>query len=1145
MIKSKKPDMFPNFQGEVKDARFSLETRVLATFAAAILLIIALASLTWKVSRDADDAALLVSRTHEVLDSLSHARGDTLLVESSTLRYTISGDAARLAERDAAISARETSLRRIKELTADDASQQARWTRLREVVDARLAISSRAVLLRETKGFEATRAYSASAPVRETREQLFQVLREIEDEERRRLQERSAERVHAREMSVVAGALASFALIALLSAAYLLVRRQLRASKSSRRALDGANTRIQSILNTVADGIIAINELGIVETLNPATERIFGYSSAEVVGQNIKMLMPEPYHSQHDGYIDRYRTTGEARIFGSYLEVMGRRKDGSTFPMEVVVNEMRLGDKSHFTGIVRDITERKQANDQQAKNAKELADFKAALDQHAIVATTDARGNISYVNDKFCAISKYAREELIGQNHRIINSRHHPQAFFNELWQTIRSGRVWKGEIKNRAKDGTFYWVDTTIVPFLDELGQPVQYIAIRADITARKNAELALQESQKKLSGLFELSPLGIALTDMNGRYLEFNEAYRAICGYPAKELNNLDYWTLTPSEYREQESAQLESLKKTGRYGPYEKTYRQKDGRLIPIRLNGILVADQAGQPQIWSIVEDITDSKQAEQAMIAARDEADRANSAKDSFLATMSHEIRTPIGGLMGMLELLGYTPLNSDQRETVQAAMDSGQSLLRIVNDILDWSKIEAGKLELAPQPTSIAQLVSGVVNTYARVASAKSLILEQRIDARLSPAHLVDPLRLSQVLNNFVSNALKFTPKGQIEVSAELLGQQDGAEQVRFSVKDTGIGITKDVQKHLFQNYSQGSADTARMYGGTGLGLSICRSLADMMDGQIELESTPGMGSTFSITLTLPVSSMGVEQLLIAPVMMDLTHMQSNLHEGAKADSPVILVVDDHPINRRLMAIQLGILGLRAETAENGKAALAVWQDGKFDLIITDCHMPQMDGYELTQTIRKLEAEKARPRTPVIAWTANALAGEEERCHAAGMDALLVKPADLARLKATLSKCLIITNTPKPPVAVKHEQSGRAEAVPFDIEILNQLSEDAVEKAEILQDFMAQTLSDLADLKAVLEMQDIPASVRIAHRMKGASRMVGANELAAACMAVENSAQQGKLEGADAVTAALERLVAYLAEESGTNKVKK
>jgi PAS domain S-box-containing protein len=343
------------------DARISFETRVLAAFVAAMLVIIALASLSWKVARDADDTALLVSRTHEVLDGLAEAKGYTSLIEASTLRYMIHGDAGQLAERDLAISAREALLRRIKPLTADSASQQKRWTQLREATDERIAISRRLTLLLETSGFEAARSYGASAHVLETRQRYLQVLHEMEEEERRRLEERRDKRLRASEMTVVAGALATLALVALLSAAFFMIRRQLRATEADRRALEVASVRLQTILDTVVDGIITINERGIVETLNPAAEFIFGYTATEVIGHNINMLMPEPYHSQHDGYIDRYLTSGRARIFGSYLEVMGRRKDGSTFPMEVAVNEMRLGDKSHFTGIVRDITERKQA----------------------------------------------------------------------------------------------------------------------------------------------------------------------------------------------------------------------------------------------------------------------------------------------------------------------------------------------------------------------------------------------------------------------------------------------------------------------------------------------------------------------------------------------------------------------------------------------------------------------------------------------------------------------------------------------------------------------------------------------------------------------------------------------------------------
>lgn len=769
------------------------------------------------------------------------------------------------------------------------------------------------------------------------------------------------------------------------------------------------NSQLGNFFEISLDMLCISGADGYFKRVNPAFTQTLGWSTEEMLARPFLDFVHHDDHVATLGEVERLLARGG----NSTLRFENRclHKDGSYRLLSWVCAHNSNG---LIFSTARDMTAVGQEAAQQAGSIRELADFKAALDQHAIVATTDARGTITYANDKFCAISKYARAELIGQNHRLINSGYHPQTFFDELWQTIASGRVWKGEIRNRAKDGTFYWVDTTIVPFLDAQGKPFQYIAIRADINERKRVEAAL-----------------------------------------------------------------------------------------------------------------------------LSARDAADRASLAKDSFLATMSHEIRTPLGGLMGMLELLGFTPLNHDQRETVQAAMDSGQSLLRIVNDILDWSKIEAGKLALSPQPTSLARLVASVVNTYARVASARSLIVEQHIDARLDSSHLVDPLRLSQVLNNFVSNALKFTPKGQVEVRADLLDRDDGVERVRFSVRDTGIGIAPDVQANLFQSFQQGTSDTARMYGGTGLGLSICRSLADMMGGQIDLESAPGTGSTFSITLTLPVSQQAAEPLPVAPVVMDVTHMPANIHKEAKADAPLVLVVDDHPINRKLMEIQLGILGLRSEMAENGEAALARWRDGKFDLIITDCHMPKMDGYALTRALRKHEADDARHRTPVIAWTANALVGEAERCHAAGMDELLVKPADLARLKATLSKCLIVA---KP---AGHGAPGFTAAAPIDFKVLNELTGDAAENAEILRDFMQQTRSDLAALEDAQQKRDIPASVRVAHRMKGASRMVGAGELAAVCMAAENAARQGKLEGADAVASALERLVKFLAEEASRDEVKK
>ncbi|MBI4190527.1 MAG: PAS domain S-box protein [Betaproteobacteria bacterium] len=434
------------------DVRFSFETKVVAAFAAAVLVVAVLAATTWKVSRDALEAALQMSHTQEVLNNLAHARGATLLIESITRGYVISGNAGPLAERDAAMSARETSLRRIKDLTADNARQQERWTRLREAVDERIALSKRSVLLRETEGFEAARAHSASAPVRETRERYLQVLREMEGEERRLLDERSAEQLRAQEITVATGALAALALVVLLTATYFLIRRQMRATEASRHALELANTSIRAILDTVVDGIITIDERRIVETVNPSAERIFGYAASEVIGHNVKMLMPEPYRSQHDGYLEHYRTTGEARVIGIGREVVGRRKDGSTFPLELAVSEMRLGGERHFTGVVRDITERKQKeqeikalNVELSHRAARLEAANKELESFSYSVSHDLRAPLRAVDGFAQMLEEDYAGKLDAEGHRLLgvirDSSRKMGNLIDDLLQFSRLGR--------------------------------------------------------------------------------------------------------------------------------------------------------------------------------------------------------------------------------------------------------------------------------------------------------------------------------------------------------------------------------------------------------------------------------------------------------------------------------------------------------------------------------------------------------------------------------------------------------------------------------------------------------------------------------------------------------------------------------
>jgi two-component system, NarL family, sensor histidine kinase EvgS len=755
---------------------------------------------------------------------------------------------------------------------------------------------------------------------------------------------------------------------------------------TARRLLEAAQAlldhrRLQAILDTVADGVITIDECGEVETINPAGERIFGYASAEVVARNIKMLMPESCHSQHDDYLEHCRSSSEA--LGIRREVVGRRKDGTIFPIELALNGMRLGGERRYTGIVRDLSERKQTVEQ---------------------------------------------------------------------------------------------------------------------------------------LSLFFTLSLDILAIWTVNGYFTRVNPAFSKTVGWSTEEILERPILELVHPDDRAATIREIEKMASTGENVlQFENRYLHKDGSIRVLSWRSVFYEGGV----VFSSARDVTGVREAEQAVVAA----------KDAFLATMSHEIRTPLNGLLGMLELLSLWQLDGEQGETLEIARESGRGLVRIIDDILDFAKITAGKLEIRPGPVSIAQLLRRVIDTFHAVASAKDLTLRQTVDSRISPSLLADSLRVSQILNNLVSNALKFTTAGYVEMRAELLGRKDGTDTVRLSVKDTGVGMEPEVQQRLFQPFEQASAFTAGLYGGTGLGLSISRRLAEMMGGTVEVKSALGEGTTMSLTLSLLVSD-------VAPAVLRDTKMPAVtplLVATSSGESPMVLAVDDHSTNRNLLARQIAALGLRVQTAVDGLEALAMWRGGGIALVVTDCNMPQLDGYALSRVIREIEAKEGRPRTPIIAWTANVLPAAVGLCHAADMDEILTKPAGLGVLKATLSKWLPFAATTTSSEDAADVGSSATQTAPIDFAELDKIAVTAADRAEILLDFMTQTRSDLAGLRVAVTTQNLPARVRIAHRMKGSSRMVGAQDLAAASETMEHAVGHGSPEDAMvAMDQALERLESHL-----------
>jgi PAS domain S-box-containing protein len=683
--------------------------------------------------------------------------------------------------------------------------------------------------------------------------------------------------------------------------------------------------------------------------------------------------------------------------------------------------------------------------------------------------------------------------------------------------------------------DGLVHWIRSSAALRVDPDGSVV-WNGYWADVTGQKVAE-------EERDSFFTMSLDLLCTIGHNGHFKRANPAFTQALGWSNEELLGRPFVEfLHPDDAARSLEAYEQQKAHGGAIQHFENRFLHKDGSWR------VLSWQSAAQPggTLYASARDVTEQDRYRTELLRAMEEAEAASRAKDAFLATMSHEIRTPLNGVLGMLELLSLTQLDAEQRSTVAVVRQSGESLKRIIDDILEFSKIEAGRLDIHAEPASISDVVGVVRSVYAGLASSRGLLLEHSVDPRISPALRFDAMRLQQILNNLVSNALKFTPAGKVAIEARLVERVAGVDRVALTVTDTGIGVPPERLETLFQPFVQAESHTARRFGGTGLGLTISRRLAELMGGTIDMRSESGKGTAVTVTLPLPVADSrdvpvmvqlpGAQRMVIPPA--DRT---APPREQAEAQGRLILVVDDHETNRRLLVRQLGVLGYAADSAEDGAKALELWQRNRYGLALVDCNMPVMDGYELTRRIREIEAARGLERTTLIACTANAMRGEAEHCLTAGMDGYLAKPVQLPELQKKVGAWLPLDEPANPgalPVAGAGARAADAQA-PLDRSVLALVSggDEGFER-DILLDFQRINAADARALEAALESKDLPAAQGIFHRMKGASRMIGAGIFAAACERLElaaGSADWTALEAAlPALRFELQQLHAYI-----------